>query len=65
MTVANRSPAPTVQNLPDNRAAMSLIARSATPIGGFGLMQLAFSSLTGVQWTTQPEFIQNRRSRRI
>ena len=31
MTVANRSPAPTVQNLPDNRASMSLISRSATP----------------------------------
>ena len=30
MTVANRSPAPTVQNLPDNRASVSLISRSAT-----------------------------------
>ena len=30
MTVANRSPAPTVQNLPDNRSSMSLISRSAT-----------------------------------
>ena len=40
MTVANRSPAPTVQNLPDNRASMSLISRSATPttpFGGFGV----------------------------
>ena len=40
MTVANRSPAPTVQNLPDNRSSMSLISRSATPttlFGGFGL----------------------------
>ena len=39
MTVANRSPAPTVQNLPDNRSSMSLISRSATPttlFGGFG-----------------------------
>ena len=31
MTVANRSPAPTVQNLPDNRSSMSLISRSAPP----------------------------------
>ena len=40
MTVANRSPAPTVQNLPDNRSSVSLISRSATPttpFGGFGL----------------------------
>ena len=40
MAVANRSPAPTVQNLPDNRASMSLISRSATPttpFGGFGI----------------------------
>ena len=40
MTVANRSPAPTVQNLPDNRSSISLISRSATPttpFGGFGL----------------------------
>ena len=37
MTVANRSPAPTVQNLPDNRSSMSLISRSAThTFGGFG-----------------------------
>ena len=40
MTVANRSPAPTVQNLPDNRSSISLISRSAThttPFGGFGI----------------------------
>ena len=44
MTVANRSPAPTVQNLPDNRSSMSLISRSATPttpFGGFGLRSLS------------------------
>ena len=46
MTVANRSPAPTVQNLPDNRASMSLISRSATPttlFGGFGLIRTSGS----------------------
>ena len=48
MTVANRSPAPTVQNLPDNRASMSLISRSSTPttpFGGFGI-NLANGRLT-------------------
>ena len=39
ITVANRSPAPTVQNLPDNRASTPRISHSSTAtvqLGGFG-----------------------------
>ena len=53
MTVADRSPAPTVQNLPDNRAAMSFISRSATattPFGGFGLMRRDDRQIDAVSW---------------
>ncbi len=42
MTVANRSSAPTIQNLPANRSSMSHIPRSATaitPFGGFELTE--------------------------
>ena len=44
MTVANRSSAPTIQNLPANRSSMSHIPRSATaitPFGGFELKRFA------------------------
>ena len=49
MTVANRSPAPTVQNLPDNRSSMSLISRSSTPTTPFGGFGLKLDSLAAIR----------------
>ena len=47
MTVANRSPAPTVQNLPDNRSSMSLISRSSTPPHPVRWIRAYTQALTG------------------